>query len=111
MGIAGCVLVDCDEPGHTAALGEHFAYAMAGSLGSRHAHIDARGGHDGFEVNIEAMREHDQLAGCEVRSDFFGVQLGLGLIGNQDHDHISPLCCFWYCDYFEAGFLRLANRF
>ena len=55
------------------------------------------------------MREHDQLSGREVRPDFFGVQPGLGLIGDQDHDHISPLCRFGDRDYFEACLLRLGN--
>ncbi len=63
VGVAGCVLVDGDEAGNAAAFGEDFAHAMAGSLGSGHAHVDAGGGNDGLEVNVEAMREEQHLAG------------------------------------------------
>ena len=75
--IAGCVLMDGDESGDAAAFSEDFADAMAGSLGRSHADVDALGGNDGLEVNVEAVREHDQLAVGEIGSDFFGVQLGL----------------------------------
>ena len=63
VGVAGCVLVDGDEAGDAAALGEDFADAMAGGLGRGHADVDARGGNDGLEVDVEAVGEHEQLAG------------------------------------------------
>ena len=63
VGLAGRVLMDGDEAGHAAALDEDLADAMAGSLGRGHAHVDAGGGHDGLEVDVEAVGEHEQLAG------------------------------------------------
>ena len=64
--IAGRVLVDGDEAGNAAALGEDFAHAMAGSLGRGHAHVDARGRNDGLVVDVEAVREQEQLAGLRL---------------------------------------------
>ena len=58
VGGAGRVLEDGDEARDAAALGKDFAHAMAGSLGRSHTYIDARGRHDGLEVNIEPVREH-----------------------------------------------------
>ncbi len=69
--------MDGDEARDAAAFGEDFADAMAGSLGRGHAHVDACRGNDGLEVDVEAVREEQQLAGGEVGRDFFGVELGL----------------------------------
>ena len=109
MRLAGRVLVDGDEAGNTAALGEHFAHAMAGSLGRGHAYVDACGGSDGLEVNVEAMREEQQFAGGEIGSNLFVVQPGRGLIRDENHDHVSPLGSFSHSGHFEARLLRLGN--
>ncbi len=103
------VLVDGDEAGHAAALDEDFAHAMAGRLGRGHAHVDARRGDDGLEVNVEAVGEQEQLAGSEVGPDLLGIELGRGLIGNQDHDHIGPFCGFSNGGDFKAGLLCLGD--
>ena len=111
MGFAGRVLVNCDEAGHAAALHEDLAHPMAGRLGRGHAHVDARRRHDGLEVNIEAVRKQQQLARREIGANLLGIQLGRGLIGNQDHHHIRPFCGFGDGSYFKAGFLRLGDGF
>ena len=64
---------------------------MAGRLGRGHAYVDARRRNDGLEVNVEAVREHQQLARAQVRADLFGIELGRGLVGDQDHHHVGPL--------------------
>ena len=43
--------------------------------------------------------------------DLFGVQLGRGLIGNQNHDHVGPLSDVGDGVDFKAGLLRLGNGF
>ena len=95
--------------GNAAALDEDFAHAMAGSLGRGHAHVDAGGRHDGLEVNVEAVREHQQLARLQVRPDLFGIELGRGLVGDQDHHHVSPLWSLGHGGHFKAGLLRLGD--
>jgi len=55
VGVAGGVLMDGDKPRHAAAFDEDLADAMSGRLGRGHAHVDARGGNDGLEVDIEAV--------------------------------------------------------
>ena len=109
VGVAGRVLVDGDEAGNAAALGEDFAHAMAGRLGRGHADIDACRGNDGLEVNVEAVGEEEQLAGGEIGPDLFGIQLGRGLIGDQNHHHVGPLGGLGDSDHFKARLLRLGD--
>jgi hypothetical protein len=66
MRVAGRVLMHRDQAGHAAAFREDFAHAMARRLGRGHAHIDARGRHNGLEVNVEAVRKHQQLARAQL---------------------------------------------
>jgi hypothetical protein len=42
-------------------------------------------------VDVEAVREEEQLAGRKIGADLVGIELGRGLVGNQDHDHVGPL--------------------
>ncbi len=66
---------------------------------------------DGLEVNVEAVREHEQLARAQIGSNLFGIEFGRSLIGNQNHHHVGPLCRLGNRDYFEAGLLRLGDGF
>ncbi len=109
MRFAGRVLMDGDKAGDTAALGEDFAHAMSGSLGRGHADVDACCRSNGLEVNVEAMSEEQQFAGGKIGSNLFVVQLGGGLIRDENHDHVSPLGHFRHSADFEARLLRLGN--
>ena len=111
MRLAGRILMHGDQARHAAALGEDFANAMARRFRRCHAHIDARGRHDSLEMNIEAVREHQQRARLQVRRNFFGVQLRRRLIRNKDHHHISPFGGIGDRCHFKARLLRLGNRF
>jgi len=82
---------------------------MAGRLGRSHADVNTLGGNDGLEVDVEAVGEHDELAIGEIGTNFFGVQLGLGLIGHEDHDDVSPLCGLSHGQHFKTGLLRLGD--
>ena len=57
------------------------------------------------------MRKEQQLAGRQVRPDFFGVDLGRGLVGDQNHHHIGPLGGLGNRGHFKPGLLRLGNGF
>ena len=50
-----------------------------------------------------------QFAGAEVGTDLLGVQLGRGLIRNQDHDHVGPLGGFGNGSNLEPGLLGLGD--
>ena len=42
------------------------------------------------EVDVEAVGEHQQLAGPEVRRDLRVVDRLLGRVRDEDHDHVAP---------------------
>ena len=88
-GFAGGVLMDGEHAGNPAAFREGAANQMAGTLGGHHEHIHVLRGFDLAEMDVEAVSEHQRLAGLQVRSDGFAVHAGLMLVGQQDHDHIG----------------------
>ena len=47
--------------------------------------------HDPVEADVEAVREHQHLAGGQVRLDVVLVDLGLVRVGDEDHDDVGPL--------------------
>ncbi len=67
--VAGVVLMDGDEARNTAALGVGAPHQMAGTFGSDHEHVDVLRRVDGAEVDVEAVGEHQRVAGLEVGSD------------------------------------------
>ena len=83
--------MDGDEGGDADAFGEEFADAVAGGLGRDHGDIDIGGGSDGAEVDVEAVGEHEGLAGGHVGGDLRVVEIGLDVIRDEDHDHIGRL--------------------
>src|SRR5260370_35471526 len=52
----------------------------------RYVNILWRG--DLAEVNVEAVREHERLAGGHVGGDFVVIEVALDVVGDQDHDDI-----------------------
>ena len=55
------------------------------------------------------MREHERLAGGQVRLDVFLIAFGLLGVGQGDHDDIGLLDALSGRDDFEALFLRDGN--
>ena len=49
------------------------------------------------------------LPALEVRADLVGVELGRGLIGDENHDDVGPLGGFGDGGDFKAGLLRLGD--
>ncbi len=105
---AAGILLNGDERGDAAAFGEDLTYAMAGTLRRDERDVDVCGRIDGAEPDVEAVREH-QCLGLAVGA--FGLQagfellvdLGSGLVGDEEHDDIRPLRGVRGCDNFESG--------
>ena len=109
LGVAGGILLNGDQAGYAAAFGEDLAHAMAGRFGGDQRDINVGGRLDRAEVDVEAVREHQRLARGEVRRDVLGVDVGLRLIGDQDHDDVGPLGGVGDGEHVEAGLLRLGD--
>src|SRR6516225_6633007 len=60
MSFAGRVLMNSDQARNAAAFGKDLAHAVTRSLRRRHAHVDSRCRHNRLEVDVEAVRKHQQ---------------------------------------------------
>ncbi len=89
--VARGILVNRHQRRHAHALGEQLAHAVPRRLGRDHCHVDILRRRDLLEMNIEAVREHQRLAGRQVRRDIFGVNVGLNMVRHQNHDNIGGL--------------------
>ena len=103
------VLVDGDEGGDADAFGVEFADAVTGGFGSDHGDIDIGRGHDGAEVDVEAVGEHESLAGGHVGSDLIVIEVGLYVIGHEDHDDVRDLSGVGRGEDLEAGSFGLGD--
>ena len=56
--------MDGDQRRHADAFGEQLAHAVAGRLGRDHGDVDVRRRRDLAEVDVEAVGEHQRLAGA-----------------------------------------------
>ena len=88
-GVAGRVDVDRHQAGNAPALLELAADEMAGALGGDHADIDSLGRCDQLEVDREAVGEHQQVPGSDPVGDLRLPDVGLALVGKQDHDDVA----------------------
>ena len=88
---AGLVAVDGEERRHAAAGLVDGAEQVARALGRDHPDVDDAGRVDPPEVDVEAVGEHQEVAGPQVRADLGVVDRLLGGVGDQDHDHVGGL--------------------
>ena len=72
-----------------------------------HQHVDAFGGLDQIEVNVEAVREHDRSTVLDVLDDMVAIDIGLQFVGRQHHHHIGPLRGFGDLHHLELLALGL----
>src|SRR5260370_4175265 len=63
---------------------------MSWSLWSNHGDIHRGRRLDGAETNVEAVREHQSLAGLEIWFDGVPIKLGLFGVRHEDHDDVGP---------------------
>lgn len=61
-------------------------------------------------MDVEAVAEHQVLAGAQVRLDLVGEKDGLLLVRHEDHQHIGPLRRFRRRDHVKARGLRFLAR-
>ena len=109
-GHARSILLDADKHWDTAAVGVFTTHDVTRALRGDHADVDALGGLDVAEVDVEAMGEEEGIAVLEVRGDLFGVQLTLVLIGGQDHDHVGLLTRLLDGQHAQPLGFSLSNR-
>ena len=91
MGLAGGVLLHGQQAGHALAVHIGGADGVAGALGGDHQHVHVGGRHDLLEVDVEAVGEHQGVAGLQVGGDVRLVDVGLDLVVDQHHDDVAPL--------------------
>ena len=88
-GVAGCILLDRDQAGNTAALEELAAHQVTRPLGRDHADINARRWLDLFVVNREAVAEQQHVALSDAVADLLLPNVVVSLVGQQDHHEIA----------------------
>ena len=64
---------------------------MARSLRRNHGHIHILRRLNAAEMNIKSMGKHQHIACLQIRLNILLVHVGLQLVVDQDHDHVSPL--------------------
>ena len=64
---------------------------VARTLRRDHPDVDDAGRVDPPEMDVEAVGEHQQVAGSQVRRDLLVVDRLLGGVGDEDHDHVGGL--------------------
>ena len=107
VGVAGGVLVDGHQAGHAVAFLVLAADQVAGALGRDHADVDAGRRHDLLEVDREAVGEEQQVARRDPVGDLGLPDLGLLLVGQQDHHDVAAAGGFGDVEHLEAGRLGL----
>ncbi|MEZ4768545.1 MAG: hypothetical protein R2844_08975 [Caldilineales bacterium] len=83
------VLIDGHQRRRALPVLEHFTHPVSRRLGGNHAHVHVGRRHDLAEANVEAVGEHQRLAGRQVRLDAGLVDARLGLVGDDDHDDVG----------------------
>ncbi len=110
LGGAGGVLVYGDQARQAEAHLVLVAQRVAGAFRRRQRHVHILPGADEIIVDVEAVAEHDVLAGAQVRLDLVGKQHGLLLVRNKDHQHVGPFRRFGHGDHIESGRFGLLAR-
>src|SRR5262249_59125211 len=88
-----CVLVNGHQAGHSGTLCELPPDQVARALRGDHADVHPGGGLDLPEADREAVGEHQEVAVCDPVGDLLAPDLGLLLVGNQDHPDVAPAAC------------------
>ena len=99
----GLVAMDREQGGHAAAGPVDRAEQVARALRRDHPDVDDAGRVDPPEVDVEAVGEHQQVAGAQVRGDLLVVDRLLGGVGDEDHDHVGGLDGIGDVGHAQAG--------
>ena len=85
-GVAGGVLVNAVQGGHSTSRHELLAHAVSRRLGRDEDHVRVLGRNDLVVVDVEAVREHQGVPRCQMRLDFAFIDIPLHRVRNQDRD-------------------------
>src|SRR5680860_821565 len=85
------VLMDGEKARHSSPVLIHPAHQVSGTLGRNHGYVHVVRRSDLPKVDIEPMGEHEHLAGLQVSAYRIIIDLLLGLVGNENHYHVSAL--------------------
>src|SRR6185437_11819227 len=89
LSVARRVLLDREKTWYTASLDVLGSHQMAGALGRDHKNVDAGGGLDELEMDVEAVAEGQILARRELGGDFGLVNFGAHLVRHQHHHDVG----------------------
>ena len=104
-GSARRVLVDRHERRHALALDEQLAHTVARRFRRDHPHVDTLGRHDLLEVDVEAVRPDQRLAGRDFRANVVLEDAPLLFIGDEQHDHVGLTRGIGHFGYLQARLL------
>ena len=97
-----------DQAGHADTFGEQLAHAMAGRLGRDHRHVDIlRAAVMKPKWMLKPCANISVLPGRHVRRDLVVVEVGLDVVGHQDHDRVGGLGGVAGRQHLQAGGFRL----
>lgn len=82
------ILVHCHEARHAAPGLELAAHQVAGGLGGHHRDIHVGRRRDLAEVDVEAVREEQGLAGGEAHGHALIIDGAHVLVGHEEHDDV-----------------------
>ena len=98
--------MDREQGRHPAAGLVHAPKQVAGTLRGDHPDVDDARRVDAREVDVEAVREHQQLAGPQVRGDVGVVDGLLGRVRHEDHHDVRGLDRVRDVRHAQAGLFR-----
>ena len=91
VSVAAGILLNREQRWNAAAFGINAANEVAGALGSNHHDVNVVRRHDSFEMNAEAVRNAEHLAGMQIRLDGLLVEFALGFVGSEYVDPVGAL--------------------
>ncbi len=107
QGLAAGILVHGYQRGHAGALHENFTHPVAGGLGRNHGNVHIVGRGDEAKADVEAVGEHEGVAGLQVGRDVLLVHLALDGIRDHHHDHVGFFGCVGHAEHPQTVGFRL----
>ena len=89
VGAAAHVLMHGEKARDARPAREHLSHAVSGRLRGDHRDVHGVRRLDGVEVYVEAVREHERLAGQQMGKHRLAIDLRLHVVGNQHHDDVG----------------------
>ena len=103
VGIAGGILLDGHQAGHSRALFVLAPHHVAGSLRGDHADVHAGRWSDLVEADRKTVCKHQQVSFGDAVADFVLPDISLKLVRKKDHHDVALAGRIGYRKYFKAG--------